>query len=89
MRLSYTSFSLKHVSRSQPAARANEPAAAHHLEVLIQCSDQLAQLTHMMACIDQDNWMTDVLHFKTSMFSREIEKSSRASLPLKHYAAVV
>jgi hypothetical protein len=57
--------------------------------VLIPCSDQLAQLTHMMACIDQDNWMTDVLYFKTSMFSREIEKASSVARPLKYYAAVV
>jgi hypothetical protein len=50
--------------------------------------DQLAQLTHTMTCIDQDNWMTDVLYFKTSMFSREMEKGSPVP-PLKHYAAVV
>jgi hypothetical protein len=43
----------------------------------------------MMACIDQDNWMTDVLYFKTSMFSREVEKASSVTPPLKYYAAVV
>jgi hypothetical protein len=57
--------------------------------VLIRCSDSLAELTHMMSCIDQDNWMTDVLHFKASMFSREMERSSSVTPPLKHYAAVV
>jgi len=40
-----------------------------------QCRDQLAQLTHMMSCIDQDNWMTDGLLFKVSMSTREVEKS--------------
>jgi hypothetical protein len=43
----------------------------------------------MMCCIDQDNWMTDVLHFKMSMFARNIEKGSSANVPLKYYAAVV
>jgi hypothetical protein len=57
--------------------------------VLIDCSDQLAQLTHMMTCIDQDNWMTDVLHFKMSMFTRQLERASSPSPPLKYYAAVV
>lgn len=57
--------------------------------VLIGCSDQLAQLTHMMCCIDQDNWMTDVLNFKTSMFARDVERASSANPPLKYYAAVV
>jgi hypothetical protein len=56
---------------------------------LMYCRDQLAQLTHMMSCIDQDNWMTDVLVFKASMSSREIEKGSYVKPPLKYYAAVV
>jgi hypothetical protein len=43
----------------------------------------------MMTCIDQDNWMTDVLHFKMSMFTRQLEKASTTSPPLKYYAAVV
>ncbi|KAH7402104.1 hypothetical protein DE146DRAFT_455376 [Phaeosphaeria sp. MPI-PUGE-AT-0046c] len=51
-------------------------------------ADQLAQLTHMMSCIDQDNWMTDVLHFKASMSTRETEAAAFPP-PLKHYAAVV
>jgi hypothetical protein len=43
----------------------------------------------MMSCIDQDNWMTDVLVFKASMSSREVEKGSSMKPPLKYYAAVV
>jgi hypothetical protein len=43
----------------------------------------------MMTCIDQDNWMTDVLHFKMSMFTRQLEKGSSPNPPLKYYAAVV
>lgn len=33
--------------------------------------------------------MTDVLVFKMSMSSREVEKASSVVPPLKHYAAVV
>jgi hypothetical protein len=43
----------------------------------------------MMACIDQDNWMTDVLYFKTSMFSRQVERATSTTPPLRYYAAVV
>jgi hypothetical protein len=52
-------------------------------------SDQLALLTHTMSCIDRDDWMTDVLHFKTSMHSSAVERASSAAPPLKYYAAVV
>jgi hypothetical protein len=42
-----------------------------------------------MSCIDQDNWMTDVLHFKASMSSRDVERATSVTPALKHYAAVV
>lgn len=46
-------------------------------------------LTHTMACIDQDDWMTDVLYFKNSMSSSELERASSTAPPLRYYAAVV
>ena len=42
-----------------------------------------------MACIDHDDWMTDVLDFKTYMVASKPEPSTAARPMLKHYAAVV
>ena len=51
--------------------------------------DTLALLTHTMACIDLDDWMTDVLDFKTYMIGSLFERSHSSSAPLKYYAAIV
>lgn len=56
--------------------------------LLIICRDEFALLTHAMACIDQDNWMTDVLDFKTYMVGSKPDGSTSKSR-LKHYAAIV
>jgi hypothetical protein len=62
----------------------------HHAHpVLIRCSDQFAQLTHMMACLDRDDWLTDVFWFKMAISKREVENSSAVAPPFKYYAAVV
>jgi hypothetical protein len=53
------------------------------------CSYALAQLNHTMECIDSDNWMTDVLDYKTYMVTHEMERAEFKRQPLKHYAAVV
>ncbi|KAF3005835.1 hypothetical protein E8E13_008587 [Curvularia kusanoi] len=51
--------------------------------------DTLALLTHTMSCIDLDDWMTDVLDFKTYMIGSLAERKISSSAPLQHYAAIV
>ncbi|KAL5117184.1 hypothetical protein ACEQ8H_004872 [Pleosporales sp. CAS-2024a] len=57
--------------------------------ILKRASDQLPELTHMMSCIDQDNWMTDVQYFKSSLAVRNLQRAAQPMPPLKYYAAVV
>lgn len=52
-------------------------------------SDTLALLTHTMACIDQEDWMTDVLDFKTYMIGSVTERSISPKAPLRYYAVIV
>jgi hypothetical protein len=52
-------------------------------------SDTLALLTQTMSCIDLDDWMTDVMDFKTYMIGSLFERKTSSSAPLKHYAAIV
>jgi hypothetical protein len=42
-----------------------------------------------MSCIDLDDWMTDVMDFKTYMIGSLFERKTSSSAPLKHYAAIV
>jgi hypothetical protein len=56
---------------------------------LIVYSDQLAQLNHCMASINSDNWMTDVLEFKTYIALSEPSGSSESTQTLMYYAAIV
>ena len=42
-----------------------------------------------MACIDLDDWMTDVLDFKTYMIGSLFERSTTPAMPLMYYAAIV
>ena len=52
-------------------------------------SDTLALLTHTISCVDLDDWMTDVMDFKTYMIGSLFERKTSSSAPLKHYAAIV
>ncbi|KAF1846042.1 uncharacterized protein K460DRAFT_286403 [Cucurbitaria berberidis CBS 394.84] len=68
--------------------------AGHHerdLELVqrLASRDQFALLNHAMACIDHDNWMTDVLDFKTYMVASKRDASTSRRPRLKYYAAVV
>ena len=58
-------------------------------QLLIDYRDQLALLSHAMASIDADNWMTDVLDFKTYMAPSEPGGSCGSTQPFKYYAAIV
>ncbi|KAL6708782.1 hypothetical protein ACN47E_002478 [Coniothyrium glycines] len=51
--------------------------------------DHLALLNQALASIDADNWMTDVLDFKTYMMSSHTGTSNPNPQKLKYYAAVV
>jgi len=52
-------------------------------------SDQLALLNHAMASIDADNWMTDVLDYKTYMAPSSSTGSGPSTYTYKYYAAIV
>ncbi|KAA8622962.1 F-box domain-containing protein [Pyrenophora tritici-repentis] len=52
-------------------------------------SDQLSLLNHAMASIDADNWMTDVLDYKTYMAPCSSTQSGASTRTFNYYAAIV
>ena len=60
-----------------------------YLPLLTAYRDQLALLNHAMASIDSENWMVDVLDYKTYMVPSNSETSCLAHEELRYYAAVV
>ena len=42
-----------------------------------------------MACIDLDDWMTDVLDFKTYMIGSLFDRPPSSTAPLKYHTVIV